>query len=487
MSTGLKINHPFVSPKADGADATLVQPSNWNADHSIAVQPPLKFGTGTTEQLVPASYTPPGNGTHQFILLDGDDATPQTEANNNPTFLVQRTNNASNGIAIANIFHVINKENVNVDYGSIPLTICLSDASIARGGSVVRKVAAAQRSAAAAALTSATISGSDIIIITATPHRAYVNNAVKIAGSAGITGLNAQWTVTQVDSPTQLRIAKGALTGGPAAGGSVIVPTGFFADWHTILKDVGVTNVRMVGCESDMLNYSGDAGPDLSSVDATYNFAIYSNGNHCTTAVYIESGDNTAKYYYPLKFGPNAVVTGYPYIDTTANNNTYSADFARIGNSQAIKWADVGGGLWPILFVDGSNNTRFSAPLNQYIHIGPNLTDVLIVGTNKISNQKAVTDTQIGNYIASETGVDYAIIVTLNNAEGVAVPLAAGLEIVVKLSHALRAGVNTCSFNGTVLNVKSSRNPANNIGVAYVSGGIIKLLYDGTQLLDMSQ
>lgn len=29
----MKLKHAFVSGKVDGADATLVQPSNWNADH----------------------------------------------------------------------------------------------------------------------------------------------------------------------------------------------------------------------------------------------------------------------------------------------------------------------------------------------------------------------------------------------------------------------------------------------------------------------
>lgn len=32
----MPITHPFVSAKADGPDATLVRPSNWNADHTVA-------------------------------------------------------------------------------------------------------------------------------------------------------------------------------------------------------------------------------------------------------------------------------------------------------------------------------------------------------------------------------------------------------------------------------------------------------------------
>jgi microcystin-dependent protein len=31
----MPVKHPFTSSKADGADATLVRPSNWNADHAI--------------------------------------------------------------------------------------------------------------------------------------------------------------------------------------------------------------------------------------------------------------------------------------------------------------------------------------------------------------------------------------------------------------------------------------------------------------------
>lgn len=41
------ITHPFVSAKPDGADASLVQPSNWNADHSLTgTLPVANGGTG---------------------------------------------------------------------------------------------------------------------------------------------------------------------------------------------------------------------------------------------------------------------------------------------------------------------------------------------------------------------------------------------------------------------------------------------------------
>lgn len=38
------ITHPFVSPKADGVDTTLVRPSNWNDDHEIELSGPGVVG-----------------------------------------------------------------------------------------------------------------------------------------------------------------------------------------------------------------------------------------------------------------------------------------------------------------------------------------------------------------------------------------------------------------------------------------------------------
>jgi len=31
----ISLKHTFTSPKADGTDSTLVQPSNWNAEHQL--------------------------------------------------------------------------------------------------------------------------------------------------------------------------------------------------------------------------------------------------------------------------------------------------------------------------------------------------------------------------------------------------------------------------------------------------------------------
>lgn len=57
MTVSLK--HAFVSPKSDGADSTLVRPSNWNAEHSLTCASGVILGrasssTGAVEELTAA-------------------------------------------------------------------------------------------------------------------------------------------------------------------------------------------------------------------------------------------------------------------------------------------------------------------------------------------------------------------------------------------------------------------------------------------------
>lgn len=64
----MTIKHAFQSGKSDGADATQVQPSNWNADHSVT-----QFASPQTT--VTFSATPTFNaalGNSFKIILTGD-------------------------------------------------------------------------------------------------------------------------------------------------------------------------------------------------------------------------------------------------------------------------------------------------------------------------------------------------------------------------------------------------------------------------------
>lgn len=57
----ISIRHPFVSAKGDGGDATLVRPSNWNANHTTSMDTlkilgRLTAGVGAFEELPTSAY-----------------------------------------------------------------------------------------------------------------------------------------------------------------------------------------------------------------------------------------------------------------------------------------------------------------------------------------------------------------------------------------------------------------------------------------------
>lgn len=101
--------------------------------------------------------------------------------------------------------------------------------------------------------------------------------------------------------------------------------------------------------------------------------------------------------------------------------------------------------------------------------------------TSAVTVNAAFTSYQAVNFIATETGGNNAIVGALLNAAGVAVTVAAGLRVVVKLAHSLQAGANTFNLNshGTD-SIKLSSNPASDLSTAFVSGGLIDLMFDGT-------
>jgi len=107
--------------------------------------------------------------------------------------------------------------------------------------------------------------------------------------------------------------------------------------------------------------------------------------------------------------------------------------------------------------------------------------------TSAVSVKAVLTHSMTPNYIATESGANNAIAGALLDAGGVAVPLAAGLRVTVKLAHTLQAGANTFVLNTVSKAIKSHLNAANDIATVYAATGFIDLLYDGVEWLDMSQ
>lgn len=87
------ITHRFTSPKADSADATIINPSNWNATHSFSNMPyldssdynftaqlpggSLTAGITNSITLVPVPKGVNGTNTQYYIRLQGGSGTPE--------------------------------------------------------------------------------------------------------------------------------------------------------------------------------------------------------------------------------------------------------------------------------------------------------------------------------------------------------------------------------------------------------------------------
>lgn len=104
------------------------------------------------------------------------------------------------------------------------------------------------------------------------------------------------------------------------------------------------------------------------------------------------------------------------------------------------------------------------------------------VTTNATQTQYFATNRTSGSAVAN------APVATLVNSSGANITVATGLRITLALTAALQAGANTLNLNGAGASaIKKHTNPANDIGVAYVNGSIVDLIFDGTVWQDMSQ
>lgn len=357
---------------------------------------PVTSGNSPVVAVPTASGTPLTLG----AWVDGSDASPQV-ANPNSSIVFQRRNGAPANIATAFTFDCASTSGAANDLGCITVNHVLHDVTYAKGGTATRNTVYADVAPAVAAISGASLSGGVVTVTTSSPHFGHAGGPVIVSGTVGMTGLNSgfPYSIVAAPDPTHFTISCGGCSGGPASGGTASMASGYFASWDSVWKLVA--GIRANGRESDMVNLAGDFGPNAGQ-DATYNDAIYCMFFNCTTAILIDGDASTgAGYYHPLKFGSSAVVPTYPYIDTTANNNQYAADFALIGNNQTIAWWNTLGTRVPVLQFDSSNNTLISAPAGQRIYLGLNQAQTVAVDGSGLIVTKSGQPHAIWNDTAS--------------------------------------------------------------------------------------
>lgn len=174
------------------------------------------------------------------------------------------------------------------------------------------------------------------------------------------------------------------------------------------------------------------------------------------------------------------------FVGIVTNATTAAITLYRVGKWGLVDFEDVPSSVNTLGF---TTSVTGAAPIIKAIgsdsNIGLNLTPK---GTGAVGTASPIRLAQVPNYIATEGGANNAITGALLDANGVAVPLAAGLEVVVKLAHTLQAGANTFNFNGGgAVAIKSHFNVATDIATAYAATGVIRLQYSGAAWFDMSQ
>lgn len=88
----IEIRHKFVSPKQDGDDNTLVQPSNWNDDHNITLSQDKIIGRASSGYGAAEEITCTAAGR---ALLDDNTAAEQRETLGLGSIATQSANNVN--------------------------------------------------------------------------------------------------------------------------------------------------------------------------------------------------------------------------------------------------------------------------------------------------------------------------------------------------------------------------------------------------------
>jgi hypothetical protein len=117
------------------------------------------------------------------------------------------------------------------------------------------------------------------------------------------------------------------------------------------------------------------------------------------------------------------------------------------------------------------------ASTNPGLQIWGKGSGVVAIGTASAVGVRTLQDI---NYVATSGSSANTLVGTLTDANGVAIPLAAGLKIRVKTDTTLQKGANTINLNGGgAKNIIQNSNGLT-LNTTYASGAILDLAYDGT-------
>ena len=249
----------------------------------------------------------------------------------------------------------------------------------------------------------------------------------------------------------------------------------FFAGGTGTGNGLNISTVRVSPVSGGKPFYIGNTYSDVTIANVTGAKVGNVNGIEIDGATGVHLSDFSMD-------GSNDAGAADACVNITANSGTPTTNVTLSGVSCGRRNAPTTG-----LVVSGSAHVNLRIDNSEFFGTTP----ILDQNTNKTAYANVLVGSataplySLGNYIATEGGANNAIAATFGGAA-----LQDGLTLTVKLAHTLQAGANTFNLNGGgAVSIKSSRNPANDIGTAYAATGTITLLYDSTgpYWLDVSQ
>lgn len=288
-------------------------------------------------------------------------------------------------------------------------------------------------------------------------------------------------------------------TGSSAVPAWTLLDTALPGDTASSLIDTNSVTALDVGTTASAVNNlrvtnsaTGAVGANqvkLSAVgtDAAVSVAIEPKGATGITTIGLSTG--TGDIIVGSSSGAQSVKLGNGAGVATVNLANTTVAGAVVNIASAV----TGAGITDTLTIAGGNAAATGVKIVN-IATGTPGTDgnnrVTVGGgaTSRVSVKALTTQTRVSNYIATETGANNAIAGALLDASGAAVAEAEGLEVVVALAHTLQAGANTFALNGGAAGaIKKHTDGTTDIGTAYASTGVVKLLKKGAVWMDMSQ
>lgn len=277
---------------------------------------------------------------------------------------------------------------------------------------------------------------------------------------------------------------------------------------YTVDKAIGVqSNIPTLGVGATVTDWYGlavnapPAGGTITNGRGLWieNLNAYGNAPTNSYAIQIDGIANYGRIKWPhasIQESP----TNYLELNATTAIVTIPGLIVGAGGSQGVNAGSYAiGGATIITAAQDINVTGNVSATGATSHF---VTKRIATPAAAVAGSLRVFASAADTYMYSEdnagvvTGMFGTIYVAVENGAANAIAcaawsgptLAVGLQVNVLLAHTLQVGANTFAYNGGAAKaIKSHRNVANDIGVAYAVGGVITLLWDGTQWLDMSQ